>query len=273
MLFSFDSARLSGRAKAVLDSVAAETRAKADPAKPPILVTGHTDGKGTHPYNVKLSTRRAAVVRRELQARLGTAYRYRAVGRAETEPIAKEGGANDAAARRKNRRVEISYRIKQHTPGAGASSGKAGAPAAFRGEDGGTVATRTITQPNTQRRLKIEVKPFYRDGAYLVAVFEITNLGPGARSIADDFGDIDYAGGKFTAFSIQDPATHTTYRAVRMGPRRTDHLASYVDPGWATFRDEPNAPNRGFFYVPAPPGDAVTFDAGDFGTFPNIPVR
>ncbi|MGI5153796.1 OmpA family protein [Microbispora sp. CA-102843] len=286
VLFAFDSDRLTARARAVLDDVAKETREKADPGKPPILIEGHTDGKGTHAYNMALSLRRAEAVRKELQARLGGAYRYRATGKGETEPVAREGGADDEKARAKNRRVEISYQIKQRTGGSTASGAAethaaettavGGRPAPFHADDGEPVASRTYTRQPSGQRLRMDVKPFYRDGAYLVAVFDIVNLGPGNLGAGTGYGgDIAYIGGWYTAFSVVDPASRTVYRAVRMGPDDPRGPDDYVDPGWATFNVKPGTGNRGFFYVPAPPPGvtSVTFDAGPFGTFDDVPVR
>ncbi|GAB3159902.1 hypothetical protein GCM10027161_67320 [Microbispora hainanensis] len=286
VLFAFDSDRLTARARAVLDDVAKETREKADPDRPPILIEGHTDGKGTHAYNMALSLRRAEAVRKELQARLGGAYRYRATGKGETEPVAREGGADDEEARARNRRVEISYRVKQPAESSTASETEGtradepttggGRPAPFHADDGETVAHRTATRQPTGQRLRIDVKPFYRDGAYLVAVFDIVNLGPGNLGAGTGYGGgIAYIGGWYTGFSVVDPASHTVYRAVRMGPDDPRGPDDYVDPGWATFNVEPGTGNRGFFYVPAPPPGvtSVTFDAGPFGRFDNVPVR
>jgi outer membrane protein OmpA-like peptidoglycan-associated protein len=285
VLFAFDSAQLSAQAKSVLDNVAAETRQKADPAKPPILIEGHTDGKGTTEYNVPLSQQRAAAVQRELASRLGTGYQYKAEGKGETEPIAKEGGTDDEQARQKNRRVEISYQIKQQTPGTsgpGATatrestgSGTAGRPAPFRAQDGQTVASATRTFDFNSFRLRIDVKPFYRDGPYLVAVFEITNLGPGSQSwIRGDYSGDN--GGAFGAFSVVAPATKMIYRGVRIGPHDPqDYEDDWVDPGRAVFREDVNTTNRGFFYVPAPPPNvtSVTFNAGKYGQIPNVPIK
>jgi len=277
VLFEFDKATLSARARAVLDQVASETRAKADPAKPPILITGHTDGRGTHDYNISLSQRRADAVLKELQARLGTAYRYQAEGKGETAPVAKEGGADDESARQKNRRVEISYQIKQQTSGTSAShgtpaqpGGAAGPPAPFH-PDGRTVGSGQASfgrEAGDKRRL--DVKPFYRDGAYLVVVFDIVNLGPdtGPGPTENYSGT---RGGTFGAFSVTDPATKTVYSGVRLGKDG----GAYIDPGWSAFRGEPGTDNRGFFYVPAPPPgvETVTFNAGPFGDIPNVPIE
>ncbi|MEN3533531.1 OmpA family protein [Microbispora sp. ZYX-F-249] len=279
VLFAFDSDKLTARAEAVLDDVAAEIRKKADPGTSPVLVEGHTDGKGTHAYNMALSLRRAQAVRGELAARLGGAYRYRATGRGETEPVAREGGVNDEEARAGNRRVEISYRIRPRTGDSGAAKAggtEGGRPAPFRADDGETVASRTSTRQPSGQRLRIDVKPFYRDGAYLVAVFDIVNLGPGDLGAGTGYGgDVAYIGGWYTAFSVVDPASRTVYRAVRMGPDDPRGPDDYVDPGWATFNVTPGTANRGFFYVPAPPPGVtgVTFDAGPFGRIDDVPVR
>ncbi|MFF0245916.1 OmpA family protein [Streptosporangium sandarakinum] len=77
VLFAFDKARLSAKAAAVLDDVVEETRRRADPAKPPITITGHTDDKGDDGYNQTLSVKRAKAVQEYLAARLGTGYQYR----------------------------------------------------------------------------------------------------------------------------------------------------------------------------------------------------
>ncbi len=286
VLFAFDSDRLTARARAMLDDVAKETREKADPGKPPVLIEGHTDGKGTHAYNMALSLRRAEAVRKELQARLGGAFRYRSTGKGETEPVAREGGADDEEARAENRRVEISYRIKRPTGGSTASEAAGahadepaaggGRPAPFHADDGETVASRTSAEQPSGQRLRIDVKPFYRDGAYLVAVFDIVNLGPGDLGAGTGYGgDIAYIGGWYTGFSVVDPASRTVYRAVRMGPDDPRGPDDYVDPGWATFNVKPGTGNRGFFYVPAPPPGvtSVTFDAGPFGKIDHVPVR
>jgi OOP family OmpA-OmpF porin len=283
VLFAFDSANLSPAATSILDGVAAEARQKADPATPPVLIEGHTDGKGTHDYNITLSQRRADAVLKELRTRLGGGYQYRTAAKGETEPVAEEGGADDAKARARNRRVEISYRLKPATRGGaatstqGAAAGGTAPPAPFRPSDGGTVASRTAdfnTYDRTRRR--VDVKPFYRDGAYLVAAFEITNLGPGELKAIDDYSGLTAS--HFGTFGVIDPHSKTEYRGVRAGPETeadgTLNL-SYVDPDWVVFNTAVNTANRGFFYVPAPPPDvrSVTFDAGVFGQIPGVPIR
>ncbi|MFB4318183.1 OmpA family protein [Actinomadura sp. 21ATH] len=278
-LFDKGTAKPSGRAKELLDQAAQELRQKADPARGPITISGHTDSEGADAANLKLSGDRAKTVEKELKARLGGSYTYTAQGRGEAELIAKEGGTGDAAARSRNRRVEIAYNVRQPATGTGTASPAApaspaaasGRPAEFRAEDGATVASRSASFAGAKRR--IDVKPFYRDGAYLVAVFDIVNQGPGTIPPDAVYPHEDYLGGAFTAFSVRVKGGTDVYRAVRVGPPAANS-ATYVDPGRGTFRTAVNAPARGFVYLPAPPGNvtSVVFDAGPFGKIDAVPV-
>ncbi|PRX05235.1 UNVERIFIED_ORG: outer membrane protein OmpA-like peptidoglycan-associated protein [Actinomadura viridilutea] len=292
-LFDSDSDKPSARARQVLDQAAADIRQKADPARP-IAVDGHTDSAGDASRNLDLSRRRAEAVVKELKNRLGASFTFTATGKGEADPVAKEGGSGDAAARARNRRVVISYRVRQQAPGARPPSATSTAstasatptlsasatptpsatpsPAEFRARDGATVASRTGRFGQAKRRL--DVKPFYRDGAYLVAVFEIVNEGPGNTPPDASYAHKDYPGGAFTAFSVSAPGGKDVYRAVRIGPAAPGAYAAYVDPGRATFRTGVGQPARGFVYFPAPPGTVtkVTFDAGPFGKIDNVPV-
>jgi len=279
VLFAFDSAALSAKAKTVLDEVAAETRAKADPAKPPVIVTGHTDSKGDDSYNLKLSQKRAIAVQRELQARIGSGYQYRTSGQGESEPIAKEGGPDDAQARARNRRVEISYQIKQvtpgttttSTPGAEIATGAIAAPAAFRLNDK-ILTERTATIGDVGYRLR--VPPTFRDGAYLVVPFEFTRdkrLPAGLDGTRfDDLGS--GCAGRYTDITAIDPITKTTELRVQIGP----------EPGLTPFclggtggGVSPDIPVQSYVYLPAPSAGTtkITLDAGPFGKIDNVPVE
>jgi outer membrane protein OmpA-like peptidoglycan-associated protein len=279
VLFAFNSAKLSGRSKSVLDEAAQEIKAKADPNKRPLTFDGHTDSKGSDSYNLKLSRKRAEAVMNEMKKRLGNAFKYSAHGKGEAEPVAKEGGKDDAQARARNRRVDNSYVFRQQTAGTtGSSSAAAGgrgatvAPAAFHGQDGNTVASRYGRFGADKRRL--DVKPFYRDGAYLVCVFTITDEGPGTTPPNANYAHKDYPGGAFTSFSVLAQGGKDIYRAVRIGPGDPGKPAAYVDPGRATFLTAANQPQRGVIDVPAPPGNiaSVVFDGGPFGKVLNVPV-
>ena len=100
VLFAFDSARLSGAGVRAVRAVAAELPAG------PVLVTGHTDARGSHGYNRGLSLRRARAVARVLRA-ARPSMRLRVVGAGESRPVASN---RRAAGRARNRRVEIVVR-------------------------------------------------------------------------------------------------------------------------------------------------------------------
>lgn len=274
VLFDTDSAKLSSRAKAVLDEAAQQIKAKAAQS---LTFEGHTDSKGSDSHNLKLSEERAQAVMKEMKSRLGDGFTYTASGKGEAEPVAKEGGSDDAAARARNRRVEISYKVKQTTtqttsPSPSQGTAAPAAPAAFRADDGKKVASRYGRFGAAKRR--IDVKPFYRDGAYIVAVFDIVNEGPGNTPADAAYAHKDYPGGVFTSFSLQVPGGKDVYRAARVGPGTPGSPSQYVDPGRAVFRTAVNQPVRGFVYIPAPPGKvtSVVFDAGPFGKVDNVPV-
>jgi outer membrane protein OmpA-like peptidoglycan-associated protein len=279
VLFAFDAATLSAKARAVLDEVAAETRAKADPAKPPIVVTGHTDSKGDGPYNLKLSRQRAAAVQSELQTRLGSGYQYRASGLGESKPIAKEGGVDDEQARARNRRVEISYQIKQTTPGTTTTTtpgaqpaiSPIAPPAQFRLDDK-IVTERTATIGGVGYRLK--VPPTYRDGAYLVVPLGFTRDKPLPAGVPEtSFDDLSTGCvGNYTDIRTIDPATKITQLRVQIGPQPDSTPYCLGGTGGGV---SPNIPVQTYVYLPAPSAGTttITLDAGPFGMIDNVPVE
>ncbi|MDA0567784.1 OmpA family protein [Streptomonospora sp. S1-112] len=295
VLFDFDEATLTQEAEEVLAGVVEETRRTADPSRPPITVEGHTDGVGDDDYNQELSERRAEAVREVLEEGLGSDYEYETVGRGATEPVAEEGGPNDEEARATNRRVEISYKIRQpeeapaesggddESPASDTGSGSAAVapPAPFRAEDGEVVAGAEagLVQGNAEYRL--DVRPMYRDGAYLVGVFDITHLDTGGRvpPVIRPLNSANYPGGRFTMFGVSTPGEPgRTYRAVRVGELPEDEeldRAVYLSTWqWPLNQLDDGVTERVFVYFPAPPLDveSVTLDAGDFGTFEDVPI-
>jgi outer membrane protein OmpA-like peptidoglycan-associated protein len=292
VLFDFDEATLTPEAEEVLAGVVEETRENADPSQPPITIVGHTDGRGSDDYNQDLSERRAQAVRDVLAEGLGTDYAYVTEGRGAEEPVAEEGGPDDEEARAANRRVEVSYRIRE--PGAAESAPAAGEtaaadarggtatapPAPFRAEDGDVVATAEAGLIQGNAEYELGVRPFYRDGAYLVGVFDLTHLDTGG-SVPFTLRPLNlrsYPGGRLTGFGVTVPGDDaTTYRAVRIGERPTDELddARYLATWqWPLRQGEDGTTERVFAYFPAPPAgaEAVTLDAGPFGTFEDVPI-
>lgn len=111
VLFRFDEARLSPRARDTLEDAAQQISQKAEGV---VRVDGYTDAKGSNAYNVALSRRRARAVERELRRLVGSGseIQFRAKGFGEAHPVApniKSDGSDNPAGRRKNRRVEVVF--------------------------------------------------------------------------------------------------------------------------------------------------------------------
>lgn len=108
VLFAFDSARLSPRARSRLAAAAREIRTRHPGA---VSIVGYTDSKGSAGYNLGLSRRRAASVGSALATALGgRAPRLTASGRGESDPVVSNtdrAGKDSPAGRARNRRVEI----------------------------------------------------------------------------------------------------------------------------------------------------------------------
>lgn len=104
ILFEFNSAALRPDLRADLAVLAQSLNDYPDTT---VDVIGHTDNVGDAAYNQDLSSRRAKSVTRVLSANGVSAYRLRAIGRGEAEPVATN---QTVAGRAQNRRVEIIIR-------------------------------------------------------------------------------------------------------------------------------------------------------------------
>ncbi|WP_373796922.1 OmpA family protein [Neisseria dentiae] len=106
VLFDFDKADLKPEADPELQKAAEVIREK---GKGLILITGHTDSKGSEAYNKKLSLARAEAVKQWFEKH-GLHYDYQTDGKGAADPIApntNEDGSDNPEGRAKNRRVEI----------------------------------------------------------------------------------------------------------------------------------------------------------------------
>jgi outer membrane protein OmpA-like peptidoglycan-associated protein len=293
VLFEFDEDTLEDDAGDILDDIAAETAERADPDQPPISIVGHTDGVGEDDYNQDLSERRAEAVRDYLEAELGSGYTYETEGRGSEEPVAEEGGDDDEEARERNRRVEISYHILEEyripdphedTEAVEEHGGRTvSAPGPLDwAEDGAEEpeVVGTLSGESGNLGFEMDVHPFRRDGAYLVAEFTLTHTGALYVNAMNYFGNVDYIGAEFGGFSAVNPDTGEILRAVRIGqsgdaPGSGGVSIAYVSlPGFPADVGD-GAANHGYFYMPAPPPDveALTFDAGTLGTLEDVPIR
>ena len=108
VLFDFDKADIQPKAQEALKQVASVIREK---AKGIVRVEGHTDSKGSDPYNQKLSERRANAVKEWLVTKEGLKnIKFETQGVGSIKPVApntKPDGSDDPEGRQKNRRVEI----------------------------------------------------------------------------------------------------------------------------------------------------------------------
>jgi photosystem I P700 chlorophyll a apoprotein A2 len=113
VLFDFDKYTLRPAANESLKKVAQVASSYPDA---PLLIEGHTDGKGAHAYNLTLSSQRAEAVKKWLAETGGIqASRITTKGWGETKPVApnrKANGADDPEGRQKNRRVELTLTTK-----------------------------------------------------------------------------------------------------------------------------------------------------------------
>jgi outer membrane protein OmpA-like peptidoglycan-associated protein len=109
VLFAFDSARLTRRSRKALAEAASTVDREAGGV---VRVEGHTDSKGSHGYNQRLSERRARSVERALSRLVDARVSFRVRGIGEREPVApntKKDGSDNPAGRRLNRRVEVRF--------------------------------------------------------------------------------------------------------------------------------------------------------------------
>jgi len=108
-LFAFGSSTIEAEGRAKLKDLAAYL-SRPELSSRRVSIEGHTDGVGTDAFNQGLSERRAQSVRQELlTGGMGTG-RIVARGFGESRPVAPNttpDGADDPAARTRNRRVEI----------------------------------------------------------------------------------------------------------------------------------------------------------------------
>jgi outer membrane protein OmpA-like peptidoglycan-associated protein len=110
ILFDFDKATIRPAAEPTLAKVAALIEKYPNSA---VLIEGHTDGKGSETYNLKLSEKRANSVRAWLTAHGIAEGTMRTGGWGAARPVApnrKPSGADDPEGRQKNRRVEITVK-------------------------------------------------------------------------------------------------------------------------------------------------------------------
>lgn len=107
VLFRFDKAVLTGKARVRIDDVVGRIR---DDSPATVTVDGYTDAKGSEAYNLRLSRRRAQAVAAALRRR--GAPRLVVRGHGEDDPVARntdKDGSDNPEGRARNRRVTITF--------------------------------------------------------------------------------------------------------------------------------------------------------------------
>ena len=105
--FDFDKSNIKPQWAGVLDEA---VRIMVDRPNMEVMIEGHTDSKGTEPYNQKLSQRRAQAVFNYFVGKGISQSRMQTVGYGETRPIASNttaNGSDNPEGRAMNRRVEL----------------------------------------------------------------------------------------------------------------------------------------------------------------------
>jgi outer membrane protein OmpA-like peptidoglycan-associated protein len=111
VLFDFDKADLLPRAEETLTKAAQFISERAHGGT--VRIEGHTDSKGSDDYNQKLSSRRAASVRKWFESHGLKGVRFSTEGFGAKRPVVPNthpDGSDDPEGRQKNRRVEIIIR-------------------------------------------------------------------------------------------------------------------------------------------------------------------
>ncbi|MFF0309890.1 OmpA family protein [Streptosporangium sp. NPDC004379] len=185
VLFDFDKATLTGRARRTLQGTAERIRAEADGE---VRVVGHTDDVGSDAYNQGLSLRRARAVEKALRGLVPDAE-FATEGKGETDPAEK--GTSDGA-RARNRRVEVAFPRKAVPPPPAASPSAVPAPAP---SEAAAATARGLRKMTGLTANLLELRRV--GGRTLVATVELAHTGGGEVTLEDGAWDGDVEKGGF----------------------------------------------------------------------------
>lgn len=222
VLFAYNKAVLTPKAKAILQKVAGQIDASRGNT---VKIDGYTDSTGTDAINQPLSEHRAQAVQKALQGlvtRQGVTYQ--SAGHGSQDPVAKN---DDAAGRRRNRRVTVSF-AKPPEPQTTAPA--AGPP--FRWTAGGKLPVLASARPNFHasgnttiegaNNLRFDVNSVHREPSGLVTlVWSVTNVGAQEQMVAGSFDkwlSLEYPGATTTSgASLVDRSGQMRYWPSRDG--------------------------------------------------------
>jgi outer membrane protein OmpA-like peptidoglycan-associated protein len=269
VLFRFDKSSLTPRARAIISSVAAKIKSRATGQ---VSITGYTDSIGTDQVNIPLSQARAHSVAAVLAPLTqGGPVTYQTAGLGSNDPVApntKPDGSDNPAGRALNRRVTISFAVKELARPSSppdVQQPTAPPPAATAR----TVAYHAISGSDTDN-YNIAVYSLVRDANMLVL-----HLGVGCRSVVAQDTSTCSSGFDFTGSQTVPPVTLSQNEMPLLGHYNIANTTSafyLVDPTTGTqyipLHDTngtplsagiaPSMPTGGYtyplwIYFPAPP--------------------
>jgi outer membrane protein OmpA-like peptidoglycan-associated protein len=279
VLFAYNKANLSPKAKSVLQTVAKQIDAsKGDVVK----IDGYTDNSGTDAVNQPLSERRAQSVQTALQGMVTRqGVTYQSAGHGSQNPIAKN---DDEAGRRRNRRVTIAF-AKPTEPSTQAPPALGEAPSPWRpGQRLPVLVTVTPRVGANQaeveqeaKNVRFDVNQLHRDSSGLVILtWTATGVGGSEQNIEsrlDKHASLEYRDGVNTSgVSLLDQAGKTIYWPSRDGQgacmcsslRLDFHgTQSVSQSNSATFVDIYKPPTSVSSVVARFSWDTLTFSAGN----------
>lgn len=290
VLFAFNSAALSPRAKSLILQAANLLATRADLAKP-VQVVGYTDSVGGDAYNLTLSTARAKAVAAALTA-TGRLARVSLTtsGRGSADPVAPNtvgGGADNPSGRALNRRVELHFAPKPVAAPASPTASPSSAPASGESSSADAAGTGESADPSPaatlprrdhvhgeQQAFSAAVYPVQRRGGLTLAQVDVTPVGT-AASGRGYFSVGSIASYDVGSFSLEDPATKRVYvpamwaEDLAAKDRSPRLVASWVQSGMNA-----DVPFRLYFWTAALPSQlgSVTVHLGELGTV-TVPVR
>ncbi len=203
VLFAYNKAVLTSKAKSVLKSVARQIDASRGST---VKVDGYTDSTGDDTINQPLSEHRAQAVQNALKGMVTRqGLTYQSAGHGSQDPVAKN---DDESGRRRNRRVTVAF---AKPPEQQTAAPSAGPP--FRWTGGGKLPVLATARPsfhasgNTTiegaNNLKFDVNSLHRDPSGLVTlVWSVTDVGGTDQMIAGSFDkwlSLEYPGATTTS--------------------------------------------------------------------------
>jgi outer membrane protein OmpA-like peptidoglycan-associated protein len=245
VLFAYNKAVLTPKAKSVLKSVAGQIDASSGST---VKIDGYTDSTGDDAVNQPLSEHRAQAVQNALKGLVTRqGITYQSAGHGAQDPVAKN---DDASGRKRNRRVTVAFAKPPEAQTPAPSSGRP-----FRWTGGAKPPVLATARPNFHasgnatieraNNLRFDVNSLHRDPSGLVTlVWTVTDVGSQDQMVAGSFDkwlSLEYPGATTTSgASLLDQAGQMRYWPSRDG-KGVCVCSSTSEAVYATQTLKPNA--------------------------------